>query len=528
MKIGFYVQGYEYVGVEYLTAMLKEAGHEVQVFFDPRLWRNDLVYNDTLGEMFNIEDLLVEDILNARLDMLCFSVVTDNYATALRVAGKVKRCINIPTVFGGIHVTSVPERVVINPQVDFACVGEGEYPILELAEALSNGNNIPVIENIWYQDGNGDIVSSATRPTISDLDALPFPDKDTFYAAVPDFHKEHYITVASRGCVYACTFCNNSMYKKMYNKANNGRWHRRRSVDNLLEELTQAQEKYNFSHVSFWDEIFIDNKEWIEEFAEKYPKVIGKPFWCYGYAKYIDEHMVELMENAGCNEMNVGVQTIRPESRKIIKRGDKTEKIAEAINLVRESKIHLTTGNILQLPGQPVEEAFELADFYSENPPDLPIVGYLRYYPRTEIVNTGLELGCITQEDVEVIEKAEEEKPFIVPQDEYDAQYQKAHILMQMTPWAPKSLIKWLLRTKNWKYLPTGTFMAMLLVWILKTRAKLVTGKTHYAESYTIPRLLWLMAYYGWQKVRRGKPELPPAPPSREEIKKEERAESLG
>jgi radical SAM superfamily enzyme YgiQ (UPF0313 family) len=513
MRVGFYVQGYEYVGIEFLSAVLKQHGHETCAFYDPRLWRNDLVHNDTLGRIFNTEDLLIEQLLDAQLDMLCFSVVTDNYATALRVAQKVKLRSNIPIVFGGIHVTSVPERVVTKECIDYIVVGEGEYALLELCNALAQGSQIPPIENVWHQNPNGDIISNPTRPTISDLDELPFPDKDIFYDAVPEYHKDHYITLASRGCVYACTFCNNSMYKRMYNKAGNGRWHRRRSVDNLIEEMSLALEKYNYSHASFWDEIFIDNREWIEEFAEKYPKAIGKPFWCYGYAKYIDEDLIALMEKAGCHEMNVGVQTIRPESRKIIKRGDKTEKIAEAINLVRESKIHLTTGNILQLPGQPIEEAFELADFYADNPPDLPIVGYLRYYPRTEIVKTGFEMGCLTEEDIEEIEEAEKEQPFILPQDEYGKDYKKAHVLIQMTPWAPRWIVKFLLRSGTWKMLPTGTFVTLVQTWILKARAPLV-GKVHYPESYTVVRMLKLMWMYGWAKLRWKWKSSSPTPPT--------------
>jgi radical SAM superfamily enzyme YgiQ (UPF0313 family) len=501
MRVGFYVQGFESLGVEYLSGVLKQGGHDTTLFFDPRIWRNDMVYNESLGEVFNIEDMLVEEILNDRLDMLCFSVVTDNYATALRVAAKVKKHRRIPIVFGGIHCTSVPERVVLKPQVDYVVIGEGEYPLLELCDALADGNTRPEIGNVWYQAQNGEPLSFATRPTISDLDSLPFPDKDVFYDNVPKYHQKHYIAHASRGCVYACTFCNNSMYKKMYNKSGNGRWHRRRTVDNLLEELTIAQKKYNYSHVSFWDEIFIDNREWLEEFCDKYPKVLGQPFWCYGYVKFIDEDVISMLEHANCNEMNIGVQTIRPESRRIIKRGDNNERIAKVMNLVRESRIYLTTGNILQLPGQPVEEAFELAEFYNTNPPDLPIVGYLRYYPRTEIVKTGQDMGVLDEADIERIEEAKEEQPFVVPQEEYEKAYCKAHILIQMSPWAPRWVIPWLLKTGYWKWLPTGAFMTLWMIWVTHLRMW-ITGKKHFPESYTTYRLLWVMAKYGIDKLR--------------------------
>ena len=514
LKVGFYIQGYESIGVEYLSAVLRMDGHDTRAYFDPRLWRNDMVYNERLGAVFNIEGVLIDQILQDDLDLLCFSVVTDNFATAKRVATVIKEVSNVPIVFGGIHCTSVPERVAASPAIDYVVVGEGEFALRELCEAIADGNRNPDIPNVWSKGTDGEPVERLARPTIEDLDSLPFPDKDFFYAAVPDFHKENYITVASRGCIYSCTFCNNSMYKRMYNKAGKGKWHRRRSVDSIIEELKIAQEKHHFERVSFWDEIFIDNKEWLREFSEKYSLAIGKPFWCYGYARFVDEEIVELLENANCNEMNIGVQTIRPETRRIIRRGDKNEKIVNAMNLVRKSKIFLTTGNILQLPGQPIEEAFELAEFYNQYPVDLPVVGYLRYYPRTDIVQTGLDMGTITEEDVETIEEASTERPFVVAQDDDEKDYKKAHVLILLTPWAPRFLVPFLLRTKMWRFLPANALVHMTLLMLVKIRG-LLTRKKHFAESYTLLRLIYVLSKYGSQKLRwklsRRRSSIPPS-----------------
>lgn len=501
MKVGFYMQGTEYVGVEFLSAVLKQAGHSVALFFDPRIWRDGFTYDERLARWFNVEDMVVEDILKSDMDVLGFSVVTDNYATALRVAGKIKQHSDVPTVFGGIHCTSVPERVIVKPQVDYVVVGEGEYPLLELVEALERGERQVEIPNVWYEDSQGEIVSSPVRPTIADLDSLPYPDKDLFYDNVPAYHKRHYATVASRGCLYACTFCNNSMYKQMYNKSDNGKWHRRRSVDNVLGELTQAHRKYNFQHIYFRDEIFIDKREWLEEFCEKYEKALGLPFWCYGYTRYINEEVVAMLRRAGCVAINIGVQSIRKSTRKIIKRGDNNDKIAEAIRLIRKAGIYLETGNILELPGQPIEEAFEMAEFYNENRVDRPIVAFLRYYPRTEIVETGLKMGTLSEEDVERIEDAEEENPFTTATDSDTIEFRKAQTLILLTTFAPKFLVSYLIRSKAWRYVPTGTATLLILSKLGDWRARMA-GRRHEEETYTAWTYLRLMWQYGLKKLK--------------------------
>ncbi len=500
MKVGFYMQATEYVGVEFLSAVLKAAGHTTALFFDPRVWRDGITYDERLGRWFNIEDMIVEEILDSDVDVLGFSVVTDNYATALRVAGKLKQYSDVPTVFGGIHCTSVPERVVVKPQVDYVVVGEGEYPLLELVEAVERGERDVRIPNVWHRNAQNEVVSTPARPAIPDLDGLPYPDKGLFYDNVSPVHRKHYVTVASRGCLYACTYCNNSMYKEMYNKSGRGKWHRRRSVDNLMGELVQAHQAFGFGYIFFQDEIFIDNREWLEEFCDKYGKALGLPFWCYGYTKYVNAEVVAMLEDAGCNEMNVGVQSIRKETRKIIKRGDKNERIVETFELMRNSKIYLSTGNILQLPGQPIEEALETAEFYNENRVDRAIVAFLRYYPRTEIVKTGLKMGAITAEDVERLEEAEKENPFIVSTSKDARGFRKAHMLIMLTAFAPKFLVPFLIRSGMWRVLPSGTMTLLILSRLRDLRTRF-TKKSREVETYTAWEFLMLMAKCGFDKL---------------------------
>ena len=38
MKIAFVQRGYELLGIEYLSAVLKRAGHQVRLFLEPRLF----------------------------------------------------------------------------------------------------------------------------------------------------------------------------------------------------------------------------------------------------------------------------------------------------------------------------------------------------------------------------------------------------------------------------------------------------------------------------------------------------------
>lgn len=174
---------------------------------------------------------------------------------SLDFARQVKGLIDVPVVFGGIYASAVPERVLKHSCVDCVIRGEGEYPMLELVNSLSNGGIDGSIKNLCYRK-NGDIVVNPLRPLIGDLDSLPLPDKGLFYKKGIPFTIGHMV-VASRGCTHACTFCGNNVWRKLYfqdDYMTNPTWLRWRSPENVIQELKIAKEKYDVKIVRFNDD----------------------------------------------------------------------------------------------------------------------------------------------------------------------------------------------------------------------------------------------------------------------------------
>ena len=113
-------------------------------------------------------------------DLIGFSVISDTYGWACQIAGELIKRIDIPVIFGGIHPTSVPDIVIKEDFVDYVCAGEGEEAMVELCDALQQGKDTTSIRNVWTKR-NGRIIKNPLRPLISDLDSLPFPDKELYY-----------------------------------------------------------------------------------------------------------------------------------------------------------------------------------------------------------------------------------------------------------------------------------------------------------------------------------------------------------
>lgn len=499
MKVGFYVQTFECLGVEYLSAALKRAGHDACIFFDPVLGDDVITQNALVSRLLSFEDLLVERMAQANLDLVAFSVSADIFPRALRVAEKLKRRAGLPTVFGGIHVTSSPERVIEKSAVDYAIAGEGEEALVDLLDALGRGEGVADIANVCYQQ-DGETVINPPRPLVEDLDTLPFPDKSLFWEEAEGFHTSRYTIIASRGCLFSCTYCVSSAMRRFYK--GKGHWLRRRSVDNVLAELRFAVDRYHPKEIRFWDDNFVDDARWVEEFSERYAAEIGLPFFVWANPRQTNRKVVGLLKKAGVHEISVGVQTAYESTRRTyLDRYDTNEQIVEALDAVRDAGLFLSTSNIVQLPGQTLDEARDLARFYIDNPVDLPYVFILRYYAQTAIVRHACEQGILTEESAALLHDPSGSRPNSVAQPDDERAFLKIRDFIVLTSLLPRFVSRFLLHNQRYEYLPNSATAAYLTVLCGLTR-RIFTKRRHMACGFRLrDYILWHLRFI-WLKLK--------------------------
>lgn len=398
MKIVFISNCFESLGIEYLSAALKKAGHEVSLLLDPCLFDDQMIVNAPLAAVFDERKRLVRNVVRSEPDLVCISVVTDVFLWAEGLAKEIKRLRDVPVAFGGIHPTSVPDVVIKSPYVDYLVQGEGDEAIVELVSRLEKREDVHDVPNVWSKGGD-DYWSNPPRPLIENLDNLPFPDKSVYDST---YLKDQavYTIMASRGCPYKCTYCNASLIKDIY--SGEKRYQRLRSPGNVIEELKQAKSRRRMEYVSFFDEIFGTDIRWLREFAPLYKKEISLPFLAITHPSHCSEEYVALVKEAGCVKLDLGVQSTDPEIRKdVLHRNETNEQVANAIDRIMKAGIFLLVENIFNLPGQTEEKTLDMARFYNRHRPNGIKVFGLRIFPRTPIEDIALERGLITKQFVE-------------------------------------------------------------------------------------------------------------------------------
>lgn len=447
MRIVFVALGQEQLGLSMLSAVLRRAGHETALAFNPALF-HDRYYFDVpfLGEVFDRTARVVEEAALLKPDILAFSVLTPTYTWCLEVARKVKERTGCAVIFGGVHPSAVPEVCLENSEVDYVCVGEGEHAVVELCESLGRGAHRPArpIPNLWWKDERGEIVAGPNAAFGQDLDALPFWDKE-LWEDVLDVGA-HYLTMSSRGCPYRCTFCFNNFFARLPGKGG-GKYVRQRSVEHQMEELRQMHARYDLRYVEFTDDIFTVDKDWVKAFTDAYRREIGVPFQCLVHPRFIDDDVARWLKDAGCQHVQMGVQSVDEEyKRKTLLRMEKDDHLRRSLEALASAGLEAKLDHILGLPGEPRSAQEEARRLYAEFTPRRVQTFWLSYLPGIDLTKQALSEGILTTADVDAINRGQTRIFRHSHQDSRgggggdDGFYQRYDLLFRAMPSLPRAL----------------------------------------------------------------------------------------
>jgi len=285
------------IGVSYVSAALKEAGHETKCLHVSE-WV-DYPYDP---------DRILKDTLEYDPDIVAMVFGTNHAPEAKHIIKVLKEGGLRGKIFcGGIHTTLNAEEVMSDPNVDFINVGEGDDSAVELANALQDGTDPTCINNIWARK-DGEIVRNPPRP-LKDISKLPFMDTDIWdFEKIMESRRGWVNVFMNRGCPYRCTYCHNNGVAKVLQEGLGTKtsgnaemgYLRLRDSRDMIDELKHLMSKYEVSAFSFVDDTFTMNKPQMMEFLPMYAKEIGLPWVCNTTVLDVDREVLKAMADANC------------------------------------------------------------------------------------------------------------------------------------------------------------------------------------------------------------------------------------
>jgi len=358
---------YEYLGIMYLSSSLKKHGHAVEVF---------ICQGNKKSAAF------VDEIAKYQPDIVAFSVMSGTEELALSIARLAKKRMNVYSIFGGPHPTVMPE-IIEHDCVDCVCIGESEGSVAAIANSLAAGKFPEKVPGAWFKI-NGKIIKNELGVLELDINKLPRPDRSLYRDKYRSLRNRQAGFITGRGCPFHCTFCASTALMKLYR--GKGPYVRQRSVPDVIDEVREVISAYDIKTVYFRDDTFILNKSWAFEFCDAYQREIGLPFSCHIRADLITEELIAALVRANCKTVSFGVETGSIRTRSLLlKKEVSDEQIINCAGLLRKNGILFRTYNILGLPGETLEDAFQTVALNARIKSDFPWCSLFQPMPGTEL-----------------------------------------------------------------------------------------------------------------------------------------------
>lgn len=338
--------GFNY-GISHLSAVLKQAGHDVA------LWQ----LCDEI-EPLPSEEQFISRLKQQGADIIGFSVVTNQWPYAKRLASWARKATDAPLVCGGIHTMAAGEEILQSQVFDYIIRGEAEEAFGEFVDKFNKNHDLSGIRNLGYLQ-NGRLRLNPLRP-LPDLKKLPFKDYEIFdFQNIIDAKNGWTGLMASRGCPFSCTYCFNhqlvSNYREDLGCSFKGlNYIRHFEIEQMINEIKYLLQHYrNISTFILDDDLFTFYREYVKQFCAAYRKVCPLPFVVNAHVGFFDEKRARYLADANCRIVKFGVESgsenIR---RRILQRRMKNEKIVHAIETAHRYGLHTSVFLMIGLPGE--------------------------------------------------------------------------------------------------------------------------------------------------------------------------------
>jgi anaerobic magnesium-protoporphyrin IX monomethyl ester cyclase len=322
---------------------------------------------------------------------------------------------NVPIVWGGVHVSLLPEQSIENPLVDIIVAGQGEITFLELVKSLKEGKTLTGIQGILFKK-DGKVITNETRP-FTDINEFPPLCYDLLdvknYIAETKQKKlrssDAFLTKEARflyycssvGCPYRCRFCASS-------KMAGNKW-TGLGAQRVIDEVEGLVKKYGINSLQFCDAEFFINRKRAKDIAQGFvDRKLGINWKAQVRANTFDKFddgMMQVLKESGYTHVEIGVESGSQRMLDYINKNITVEQVIRCAEKIKKYEMFSSFCFVYGFPGETREDmkgSFKLASKLKELLPNCLIpVYFFDPFPAVPLYHESVKLGMTAPKNLE-------------------------------------------------------------------------------------------------------------------------------
>lgn len=340
-----------------------------------------------------LKDMILERVVQIRPALVGITCLVTEVKEVLDLCADIKNLEkDTVTVVGGIHPTMYTDDLLYNgSHVDYVVIGEGEETFTELVNVIRKGHGVQDVRGIAWFDGQK-VCKTSPRPLIKDLDTIPTPlynqiDTDYYFCPSINIIRNMFLSTAqiftSRGCPSRCTFCVNKNLSRIMGY---GKPFRQRSVKNVVDEIEYLADRYAIDGFYLCDDAFCIRKQFTYDFCAELTGRNLKLIWATETkVNLVSREMIRVMKEAGCVQLDFGVESGSSEVLKRMKKDITLEQVRNAFRWCHELGIRPLANFMLNTPGETEDDVQKTLDLAREIDACYYSFGLMTPFPGTDI-----------------------------------------------------------------------------------------------------------------------------------------------
>ncbi len=305
----------------------------------------------------------------------------------------------VPTIWGGILPTELPELCATHHAIDYVVLGWGEGRLPDLLDRLGSGATPSDVTGLVYEaDGEavftGDADVRHHPPLVYDYDSV---DLSPFIMEGYGLGRRTLVMITSRGCPHHCTFC----YGPQFHESS---W-TGQEPEQVLADIDLLSQRYDFDSVFFNDDNFAVKWSRTVKIVEGM-KARGLTYGLSFHASYLNDERIGLLKKTGCVRLYWGPESGSPRMLKILKKDATPEMNLEIAEAARRHDMGALMGFMV---GHPRETEGDLKmtlnhidELMAIHPGlDISDIKIFTPYPGTEFYDDAVAHGFVPPERLE-------------------------------------------------------------------------------------------------------------------------------